>query len=140
MRWDCAKSGCFNICKRPKIEAFAPFLPPRVSFTDIDGVCQVGAPLFNDEGCFIFIEWKEGPGPEQQPEELPAGQRRLMAALTKHLPHAIGFAVAGDAETMRVDWVQRHLRGGRGGWKRSSFDELGQMMREWWEQATAVQQ
>ena len=42
MRWDCEKSGCFNVKCRPKIEVFAECFPGRINFGDMDGRVELG--------------------------------------------------------------------------------------------------
>ena len=63
LRWDCAKRGCFNEKKRPKIEVFAECFPGRISFGKIiaprvgagaDVAAQIDA---NVEGAYTTRLW-----------------------------------------------------------------------------------
>jgi hypothetical protein len=89
LRWDCAKRGCFNLKRRPKIELFADCFPGRMSFGDVDGIVEVN-------GNALLLEWKS------EERDLPAGQRILYERLTRNSPISV-LIVVGDAETMAVE-------------------------------------
>jgi len=91
MRWDCAKQGCFNRKKRPKIELFADCFPRRIAFSDVDGIVEV-------KGNFLALEWKEH-------QRLPKGQKILFERFTSLCPATV-IIVEGNAETMTVDTIR----------------------------------
>jgi len=88
MRWNCEADGCFNIKRRPKIEAFAECFPRRINFGDVDGLVELS-------GCFCLLEWKGDGG------SVKAGQRRSYIEFTRTGGNIV-FVVNGDAETMAV--------------------------------------
>ena len=87
MRYDCAKAGCFNVLRRPKIEQFASVLPGRIAMSDIDATVEVN-------GRFLFLEMKSFEGP------IPLGQRIYFARLTRVSPRIVVLVLCGDAPTM----------------------------------------
>jgi hypothetical protein len=89
LRWDCARRGCFNLKRRPKIELFADCFPGRINFGDVDGIVEVCRNA-------LLLEWKS----EQR--ELPRGQRLLYERLTQSGACSV-VIVVGDAETMTVE-------------------------------------
>ena len=89
MEWNCEKQGCFNLKKRPKIEVFAECFPGRISFSDVDALCEIN-------GNLLFLEWKE------DGRSLKTGQRILCQRITNLCP-AVVFIVEGNAETMEVE-------------------------------------
>jgi hypothetical protein len=99
LRWDCAKRGCFNLKRRPKIELFADCFPGRMSFGDVDGIVEVN-------GNALLLEWKS------EERDLPAGQRILYERLTRNSPVSV-LIVVGDAETMVVEAVAFFFEGTR---------------------------
>ena len=98
MRWDCAKRGCFNQLRRPKIEVFADCFPGRGSFGDVDGLIEIA-------GSGLLLEWKS------QAMPLPTGQRIMYERLTKHNLYAL--IVIGDPETMAVEGYAYYSLGRR---------------------------
>jgi hypothetical protein len=88
LRWDCARQGCFNRKRRPKIEVFAECFPGRINFGDVDGIVEIG-------GNAMLLEWKS------EARELPTGQRILYERLTRS-GMCSAMIVVGDAETMLV--------------------------------------
>ena len=120
MRWDCARQGCFNIKKRPKIELLADCLPGRIAFGDVDAIVEVC-------GNFLLLEWKDHP-------QLGMGQRLLFERLTLLCP-ATALIVEGDAEAMTVSSI-RPVRGGVL-WptEPTDLEGLRQHIRAWTEQA-----
>jgi hypothetical protein len=99
LRWDCAKRGCFNLKRRPKIELFADCFPGRMSFGDVDGIVEVA-------GNALLLEWKS------EERDLPAGQRILFERLTRNSPVSV-LIVVGDAETMVIEAVAFFFEGTR---------------------------
>ena len=97
LRWDCAKQGCFNVKKRPKIEQLAECLPRRCKFGDVDGLAEVN-------GFGLLLEWKTSA------IELPTGQRIAYEKLTRNGVLAV-LVVAGNAETMEAHASGRYFRG-----------------------------
>ena len=99
LRWDCARRGCFNRKRRPKIEVFADCFPGRISLGDVDGIVEVA-------GNAMLLEWKSAA------RELPTGQRLLYQRLTRGGPIAV-MIVVGDAETMAVTATSVFAHGNR---------------------------
>ena len=89
MRYDCEKQGCFNVKRRPKIEAFAECFPGKIAMGDVDGLVEI-----NSHG--LLLEWKSSD------VALPMGQRIMYARLTKGCRLTV-IVVNGNAETMDVD-------------------------------------
>jgi hypothetical protein len=97
LRWDCAKRGCFNLKRRPKIELFADCFPGRMSFGDVDGIVEVA-------GNALLLEWKS------ELRALPRGQRILYERVTQTGACSV-VIVIGDAETMAVESMSRIYAG-----------------------------
>ena len=95
MRWNCAKQGCFNRVKRPKIEIFADCLPGRIAFSDVDAIVEINGNL--------LLEWKDH-------QEISRGQRILFERITRLCPATV-LVVEGDAETMEVDSIRTVWKG-----------------------------
>ena len=96
MRWDCAKQGCFNRVKRPKIEIFADCLPGRIAFSDVDAIVEIN-------GNLLLLEWKDH-------QEISRGQRILFERMTRLCPATV-LIVEGDAETMEVVSIRTVWKG-----------------------------
>lgn len=90
LRWNCERSGCYNIKQRPKIEQFADCFPGKIALTDIDATVEIN-------GRFLFMEFKSG-----MPRELPTGQRIYFERLTFLSRDIMAVIICGDAETMEV--------------------------------------
>jgi hypothetical protein len=88
MRWDCEKSGCFNIKHRVKLGMLSSALPRRIGFTDVDGIVEI-----NGKG--LLLEWKGKDVP------IPTGQHIMFSRLTRGKTLTV-FVVEGNAETMEV--------------------------------------
>lgn len=100
LRWECEKDGCFNIKRRPKIQAFAGCFPRGINFGDVDGLVELA-------GAFCLLEWKGRGG------SVKTGQRMSYIKFT--LSHGnIVFVVSGDAETMEVTDYSIFWRGKQG--------------------------
>lgn len=88
MRWDCGRYGCFNLKKRPKLEAFADCFRYGINFGDVDMVVE-------RNGRFLFCEWKS------LGAITSVGQSRLRDALLRS-PAVTFIEIFGDAEAMSV--------------------------------------
>lgn len=121
MRWECKLQGCFNLKRRPKIEAFAECFPGRIAMGDIDGCVEIN-------GHFLFLEWKGYVGP------IPTGQAITFKALTApeivEDRHTV-YVVAGDAESMKVDAVKAFRNGQEGEWKDMDKAALCDSIKKW---------
>lgn len=117
LRWDCDDKGCFNVKKRPKIEAFADCFPGRISFGDVDARVEIN-------GQFLELEWKGQRGP------IPAGQKIAFDRLTSRGDYTV-FVVAGDAETMRVDAIQILMPKVDPRWRDCDFTQLHTYVARW---------
>jgi hypothetical protein len=117
LRWDCARRGCFNLKRRPKIELFADCFPGRISFGDVDGIVEVG-------GNALLLEWKS------EPRELPRGQRILYGRLTQTGACSV-VIVVGDAETMAVDAVSRIYAGHQSPYEPADLDLVKRELTAW---------
>jgi len=122
MRWDCAKRGCFNIKKRPKIELFADCLPGQIAFGDVDGIVEIN-------GNLLLLEWKDH-------RAIAMGQRILFQRMTLLCPATV-LIVEGDAETMAVSSIRTVRRGIISDAEAASLDELRRRIRAWAEGAMA---
>lgn len=116
--WDCGQRGCWNTKCRPNIEFFKGALPRKIAMTDIDGTVEVN-------GSFLFMEWKSYVG------KIPTGQRIYFQRLTKISDKITAVIVAGDAETMRVDSIQRIHGGKIDGWIDCDLEELFERVGRW---------
>ena len=96
MQWDCARQGCFNAKKRPKIEIFADCLPGRIAMSDVDAIVEVC-------GNLLLMEWKDH-------QQISRGQRILFERLTLLCPATV-LIVEGDAELMTVSSIRTAWRG-----------------------------
>lgn len=116
--YDCDKQGCFNKKHRLDFGQFYDVLPGKISFTDVDGVTEVG-------GFFLFLEWKNGGA-------LGAGQRIMFERLTRacsHIVVAIVEGSAGDETTVKRLCV---IRDGKiGQWESASLHDLRERIRGW---------
>lgn len=124
LRWDCAKRGCNNIHGRPKLLAFADDLPGRISFSDIDGVVEIG-------GRLLFLEWK-GPG-----AQLHVAQEILHKNLTALSPRIVSVVVEGDAAAMTCARLRVIRRGVIGPWEPCTLEILKGRIRRWADAASA---
>jgi hypothetical protein len=122
MRWDCAKRGCFNLKKRPKIERLADCLPGRIAFSDVDAIAEVC-------GNLLLLEWKGHQG-------LSTGQRILFERLTLLCPATV-LVVEGDAEDMTVGSVTTVWRGRVLPPEAADLDGLRRRIQAWAEWALA---
>lgn len=122
MRHDCAKQGCFNLVRRPKIEQFADCFPGKIAMGDVDGIVEV-----NGKG--LLLEWKSSG------VSLPLGQKIMYGRLTKNTMLSV-IIVHGDAQTMDIQQHAWFAAGVMHEWVESSLDEVKQAMRDWVEWAT----
>ena len=122
MRWDCAKKGCFNRKKRPKIEIFADCLPGRIAFGDVDGIVEIN-------GNLLLLEWKEH-------QEISRGQRILFERMTRLCPATV-LVVEGDAEDMAVSSIRTIWNGEIPKSEPGDLEKLRRYIREWSDYAMA---
>ena len=98
LRWQCDKDGCFNVKRRPKIEAFADCFPGRINFGDVDGLVEL-------RGAFCLLEWKGDGG------SLRTAQRIAFEAFTRQHFGNVVYVVNGSAETMEAQSFCRFWNG-----------------------------
>lgn len=116
MNWDCARQGCFNRKKRLKFAVFADCLPGKISFTDVDGLVEIG-------GNLLFLEWKDH-------QRLGTGQRILFQRLTRFCPATV-LIVEGDAEDMSVEAMATAWGGQIGPFQAATLKTLREAIRQW---------
>lgn len=126
MRHQCDRDGCFNIKHRAKIEAFAPLLPGKCAFGDVDAVAEV-------KGRFLFLEFKGGPR-----RDLQTGQRLLFERMTALSDRITVVVVNGDAESMDVRGCLVIHRGQLGKWENCDLDGLKGRIQTWAAKAVAA--
>lgn len=117
MRWDCERDGCFNLKRRPKIEAFADCFPGRINFGDVDGLVEFG-------GNFCLLEWKGAGG------RLRDGQRRSYETFTKGNGNIV-FVVYGNAETMKVEGYSVFWQGCNVKYREADIETVKAGIRKW---------
>jgi len=117
IRYDCEKSGCFNIMKRPKIEVFCGCFPGRISFGDIDGIVE-------RNGLALLLEWKPAP------IALNQGQRIMYERLSKNGKITV-LCLAGDAQTMTVTHRSYFWDGKKSDWNESTIDGAKEFCSRW---------
>lgn len=117
MRWDCGRSGCFNMERRPKIEEFADCFPRRINFGDIDGLVELN-------GKFCLLEWKGDGGMVRE------GQRRTYVEWTRVFGNIV-FVVEGDAKTMAVRRYGIFWNGKQKPWTVADMSDLKIRIRDW---------
>lgn len=116
LRWDCKAWGCFNVKARPKIQLLSELLPGKMAFSDIDGATEYKCQ-------FLGLEWKSEPA-------IKGGQDIMFLNLTRTQPWLV-LAVAGDAETMRVDYIKPYWRGVKRPWVAADFLDLQNTVKKW---------
>jgi len=89
MRWDCSKTGCFNVKCRPKIQVFDDCFRGKIRMGDVDGIVEMG-------GHFLMLEWKS-----KHRAMLDIGQRIMYERITRSDRFTV-IVVCGSAETMEV--------------------------------------
>lgn len=100
MRWDCSKSGCFNLEMRPKIEVFCDCFPGKINFGDVDGIVEIN-------GKALMLEWKS------KTEKIPIAQEIMFQRITRS-GMIVVLCVFGNAKTMEVKSFGYYSRGIRG--------------------------
>lgn len=104
MRWDCVKSGCFNIERRPKIEMFCEALPGKISFGDVDGMVEIN-------GFILMLEWKGSGGSLRMGQEIAYKNiTRMVKPGSLEMKNAV-FVINGDAKTMELFDIQVFAKG-----------------------------
>ena len=116
MRWDCAKQGCFNRLKRPKIEVFADCLPGHIAFGDVDAIVEI-------KGNLLLLEWKDH-------QQISRGQRILYERMTRICPASV-LIVEGDAEHMEVSSIRTVWGGVVLQAEPGDLEQLRQYIRNW---------
>ena len=122
MRWDCAKSGCYNKLLRPRIEEFAECFPGRIAMSDVDGVVEIA-------GHFLFLEWKANGG------SVSTGQRIMFERLTSLSRKVTVIVVKGHPREMTIDDVQVFHCGLGATPETCDFNELKTRIRAWTDRA-----
>lgn len=120
LRYDCEKSGCFNIKKRPKIEMFKDCFPGSISFGDVDGIVEIA-------GNGLMLEWKPAAN------EISRGQSLMHSRLTRSGMLTV-LCVVGDAENMTVThhkWFRYGKEKPKGEWHSSSFERVHEIVENW---------
>lgn len=118
LRYDCERSGCFNLKRRPKIEVFDECFPGNISFGDVDGIVEIN-------GNFLLLEWKCNKG------SLPDGQRIMHEKLTASGRRTTVILVVGDAETMEIKRIAVCSNGRYGDFEPCSLSDLRARIRRW---------
>ena len=117
LRWDCKRYGCFNVKRRPKIQAFAECFPRGINFGDVDGMVELA-------GAFCLLEWKGDGG------TIKTGQRLSYIKFTQFHGNIV-FLVNGDAETMEVKDYSIFWKGKQGRLIAGNLWDVKQRMRDW---------
>lgn len=117
LRWDCAKRGCFNVKKRPKIEQLAESLPRGCKFGDVDGLTEIN-------GRGLLLEMKPAA------IELSTGQRLAYERLTITGLLSV-LVIAGDAETMEIRYLGGYFKGKWSGWSDATLQDVQAEIRKW---------
>jgi hypothetical protein len=123
MRWNCEKSGCFNIYRRPKIEIFHDCFPGKISFGDVDGIVEI-----NGKG--LMLEWKS------QSIDIPTGQRIMYQRLSRGELLTV-IVLCGDPQTMEVTYMGWFFSGRYTEPERCTTDTAKIRIKEWVEWATS---
>ena len=126
MRYDCAKQGCFNVKRRPKIEVFAECFHGKIAMGDVDGIVEIN-------GHGLLLEWKSSD------VELPIGQRIMYARLTRQCRLSV-LIVYGNAETMVIRQYAWFADGKLHGVIDATLDALKAAIKSWAEWAAQQQQ
>lgn len=117
MRWDCEKSGCFNVKRRPKIEVFTECFPRKINFGDVDGLVELN-------GFFCMLEWKGDGG------AIRTGQRMTYERFTRTKGNIV-FVVKGDAETMRVEGYSTFWKGSAQKYREATLGNVKAGVHRW---------
>jgi hypothetical protein len=119
MRYDCKIQGCFNIKKRPKIEAFNDCFPGRIGFGDVDAAVEIG-------GNELKLEFKPAP------VLLSTGQG-LAFKNTTFVSHITVVLLAGDSEPSppHVTHISWCADGVFHPWRASDFSAACEEIKSW---------
>jgi hypothetical protein len=118
MRWNCERSGCFNIKCRPKIEMFHDCFPRNINFSDVDGIVELN-------GRGLMLEWKNKPT-----TILGTGQGYMFERLTTGRVLTVVCA-AGNAETMEMTHIAAFVDGCWRPWREASLQVLRERIKTW---------
>lgn len=125
MRWNCREKGkCYNETLRPRIEEFAGCFPGRISFSDVDGIVEIG-------GYFLLLEWKSAGGSVQGGQAI---MYRNMTALSRKFTVIV---VCGHPREMTVETVQIFTGGEAGPVEKLDFGQLCARIQNWADRAKA---
>jgi hypothetical protein len=120
MRFNCKERGkCFNIVKRPKIEAFNDCFPGRIGFGDVDASVEI-------EGNELKLEFKP------DPISLGTGQR-LAFERTTYASYTSVILLAGDAKPCPplVTHIAWYLDGYFRDWQKAAFLDAFEAVKSW---------
>lgn len=125
MRWNCREKGkCYNETLRPRIEEFAGCFPGRVSFSDVDGIVELG-------GYFLLLEWKSDGGTVQ------GGQRIMYQNMTAESHRFTVIVVNGHPREMTVNSIQVFRRGKAAAVEPCDFEALHARVKAWADEASS---
>jgi hypothetical protein len=117
MRWDCEKKGCYNKLQRPKIEIFYDCFPGKINFGDVDGIVEI-------RGRGLVLEWKGAP------IKFSDGQHIMWTRLTGGYFLSL-FAIAGNAETMKVTHRASCIDGKWRNWEEFNLEKTKVWVKQW---------
>lgn len=117
LRWDCKKSGCFNVERRPKIELFDDCFPGAIAFGDVDAIVEI-------DGRVMLMEWKGDGG------EVKGGQRIMYQRISKDFDVTV-CVVHGNAKTMEIEEFSFYLNGRLLSTRKTGFMDLKRQLRNW---------
>ena len=117
MHWDCQKSGCFNINRRPKIEVFDDCFPGAIAFGDVDAAVEI-------DGRLMLLEWKGDGG------SIKGGQDIMYRRITRDFDVAV-CVIHGDAKTMEVEKFYFYLDGEKTLVRQGGVMDVKRQLRAW---------
>lgn len=120
MRWNCDRDGCFNRRHRLKFDTFYDCLPGKTSFSDIDGIAEVG-------GQILIQEWKSN---DSLRPDSPNGQLILAKRMSALSPSTFVF-VCGNAENMQCSAVMTVKNGAAKDWEPCGISQLKERIKAW---------
>ena len=117
LRWDCKKSGCFNVERRPKIEVFDDCFPGAIAFGDVDAIVEI-------DGRVMLLEWKGDGG------DVKGGQHIMYSKISKQYDVTV-CVVHGNAKTMEIDDFSFYLNGELLNARKGGIMDLKRQLRAW---------
>jgi hypothetical protein len=115
--YDCDVQGCFNKLKRLKFGVLFDCFPGAISFSDVDGIVEIG-------GNALLLEWKPAPS------VLSSGQRIMYQRLTVGRRFSVMIA-AGDASTMEATHRAGFVDGRWRDWKPATLADVKAAIKGW---------